>query len=103
MSKINNDEIVRLAKLQRIIDEHSSLGAGNDYQRQLSVLSIEDLVLVDVAANLMEGKPRTIYSDASELVDRAKSLAKHLGASVSSRIEVVGGRVEVVLTPRSRQ
>jgi ribosomal protein S15P/S13E len=98
--KINNDEIIRLANLQRRRDQQlKSDTTANYHNRQQDAAGTDDLLLVDIAAKYKDGRSLTIETDNTELVERIMSLAKHLKANVASR--VTRGRIEIVISPRS--
>jgi hypothetical protein len=93
----DNDEIVRLASLTR-------KAVTNQEQAELDRASDFDRILVAVAACLLGGRAFSVCSDSPKTLDRTRSLAQHLGASVQTEFyDAVVGKPVIVFDPPSRQ
>ena len=94
----DNDEIVRLASLTRKAkftdQEQAELDRASDFDR----------ILVAMASNLLDGKRFSVCSDSHKTLDRVRSLAQHLGASVNAEFyDRLAGKPAIVFDPPPRQ
>lgn len=94
----DNDEIVRLASLTR------KAKFTDQDQAELDRASNFDRILVVMASKLLDGKRFSVCSDSPKTLDRARSLAQHLGASVTAEFNDSSvGQPVIVFDPPPRQ
>jgi hypothetical protein len=88
---IDNEEIVRVGALALALynasdDEAEILGPKFEAEiGHLSRMDAAGTALVMVAKNLLSGKPYVIDTDNSSTAARVRSLAAHLGATVTEK------------------
>jgi hypothetical protein len=105
MNNIGMEEIVSLAALQLKIDSPDSDHGPSDIEvlkNGLARFNAGDCMMLMVAAKLLAGKPYCITSDNPETINRCRSLAKHLGASIQE-IRVDGVITRMIVGPPWRQ
>jgi hypothetical protein len=83
---IKNDEIIRIATLQRIVDIGSLVETAPLKDIHTNTTAFKHFEPVDgmlllMTTKLLEGKPYLITTDNPETVRRAKSIATDIGAS----------------------
>jgi hypothetical protein len=87
----DNEEIVRLASLM-LKDEP-------EYADAIKFLRSTDLMLVQMAASLLDNKSFGVSSDNPESIARCRSLAHHIGASVESGDDPLGTAAVIFYPP----
>lgn len=93
-----NDEIVRLASLTR------KAKFTDQDQAELDRASDFDRILVVMASKLLDGQRFSVCSDSHKTLDRVRSLAQHLGASVNAEFyDHLAGKPAIVFDPPPRQ
>jgi hypothetical protein len=77
-----------MAALQLKIDRgHPSTTDLHRFERGLAGLSGGDLIVMNLAVKLLEGKNYIVTTDNAETVKRCRSLADHMGASAEQIFE----------------
>jgi hypothetical protein len=94
----DHDEIVRLASLTRKAE------LTDEDRAALDRASAFDLLLVAMASKLLEGERFSVCSDNPETLERARSSAQHLGASINAEFhDPLVGKSAIIFDPPSHQ
>jgi hypothetical protein len=94
----DNNEIVRLASLTR------KAKFTDQDQAELDRASYFDRVFIVMASNLLDDKRFQVCSDNPKTLDRARSLAQHLGAFVVAEFnDRSAGKPAILFDPAPRK
>jgi hypothetical protein len=77
-----NDKIIEVVALMRQVDQSENADDANELGDELSQLDGEDQLMLQIAYKVLSGKSYTIKSGSLGTIDRCRSLANDLGATV---------------------